>query len=737
MNRHSKNMKSRPGTNRKLLSLFCILVLCSFGRKEDPAQSPERVPQMETEEKPTGGVFIPRNGGIEGWIGRSHIFYETGEGGKINLVSDEWPQLKKQASIDLVFQVTKPGGEFPVEVRQSFDKNPRILFLEEGQERLGLRVLFNLYDPDNGYHGHGMTETWLHPDGQIFITVGAMFENIAAHTTVPQARVDIALAQKNPEITTMDMSRSNGQTWLIPPGSNSGIEGLSLYWKSGRMDHNTYIYRSSYGLKGAPSFFRWPDYHRQAYTQRTLPDYIRPEGEKESWPPGRGAYLQQAVSTDEGVELRWPDENDPNPTASFNAFFRLATADKPEVANHFVSMERDLLTLGVTGGVIHGGNKGYNDQEGCYEVRKTESTTTIALPADSLKRAAEIKIVGLTGHGGVKVTLNGQPVTPQLSSDGGIADDPLAPIKDQPEGPANAAVVRVKLTHQPQQLVIEEVEGIQLVYQARDTRRNFMIYSSKTGPRWSGLQFSVLDGHARHMRAYGNPEWALTENLLHWFAYMGYSPEQMLDQLRDFRIIKNGPEEVIFEYTSNNANDGAQSVFEVRVQADDPVMKMDVRATFTVLDQWPYKSVQFFDIFPFRGVEPADWWYDQALFMDQDHEWKIYQTVSQISEGSQDKENFGPTFQGLYSSDRGNMLMLTKAFSSNLPTEYVICSNYIDLHSNVSFDNLISDQNSLDGGYQVAVEYELAIWGDEKVTADQMIDIARKSIEAGKLIIPD
>ena len=28
----------------------------------------------------------------------------------------------------------------------------------------------------------------------------------------------------------------------------------------------------------------------------------------------------------------------------------------------------------------------------------------------------------------------------------------------------------------------------------------------------------------------------------------------------------------------------------------------------------PYKSVQFFDVFPFRGVEPKDWWYENVLF---------------------------------------------------------------------------------------------------------------------------
>ena len=88
-------------------------------------------------------------------------------------------------------------------------------------------------------------------------------------------------------------------------------------------------------------------------------------------------------------------------------------------------------------------------------------------------------------------------------------------------------------------------------------------------------------------------------------------------------------------------------------QADAPAMQIDVNATFTVLEHWPYKSVQYFDIFPFRGVEPKDWWYDHVLFMDRDHKARTFETVAQVYQGEQDKHSVGSTFQGLFSSDRG------------------------------------------------------------------------------------
>jgi hypothetical protein len=582
-----------------------------------------------------------------------------------------------------------------------------------------------------------MTETWLYPDGQVYVTAATMFENRAGHQGIAKGYIEITTSgQKiNKDLSIKDMNVPNQYVMVRTPGRDT--PGLSIYWKSGKMDHNTYIYRSSFGLTGAPSFFRWPDYHRQAYTQRTIPDYINPAGEKAAWPPGRGAFLDQLVPMDDKIHLRWRVEPEANATASFNAFFRLAMVNDPSDAQALVEAELDLLELKVEGGVIHGGQQGYNDQEGCYEIRKTGAeATTITLPPDKQARSIRIKVIGLTGHGAVTARLDGQELIPQLSSDGGIADDPLAPIHDQPEAPANAALLTVQLTEKNQILEIREEEGIQLVYQSRDPRRNYMIFSTKMGPDYSGMQFSLLDGHARHLRGYGQREWALTENLLQWFAYMGYSPEQMLDQLRDFEVIKNGPDEIIFKYVSNNANDGAQSTFEVTFAAEAPAMQMNVRASFTVLDQWPYKSVQFFDVFPFKGVEPKDWWYDQALFMDSQGKWRTFANVNQTFEGEQDKHSAGPTFQGLFSAERGNMLMLTRSFTPKLPTHYVICSNYIDLHSNVMFDGLIEQPNTIGKGQQIGIEYELAIWGDETLTRDQIIEIGKTSIDAGKLVLP-
>ncbi len=698
----------------------------------------------------SGGVFIPRNGSFEGRLGHSHVVLNSNAGGVMSVVAGEWPDLKTAAKLDMVFAIDNEPSINPIELRQSFDKNPKILFLEEGNDRIGIRVLFKLYGLDNVYHGHGMTETWLYPDGQVFITAAAMFEKLADNEVVSLAHLDLdePIPGRNRTKSTIqalnDASMPERHILLNDAENTREMPvNLSLYWRTGRMEHDTYIHRSTFGFEGAPYYFRWPDYLRQAYTQLTPPDYSD-KAEIFPWPPGNGVYVNEIISDQRGVKLKWPVDKKNNPLTSYVALFRLAMGPDINSVEKFVSAEKDPIRFTIQGGVLHGNSdlpddKGYNDQEGCYEIRKTDTKTplVITLPEDPGGRTIRVKVITLSGHGAVTAAIDGRPLVPQLTSDGGIADDPLAPIREQPEAPANAALVTIKLTNKQQSLVVKEEDGIQLVYQSRDPSRNLAIYSTKSGPRWSSLRFSLIDGHARNMRAYGKQEWALTENLLHWFALMGYTPEQMLDQLRDFVIVKNGPEEIIYKYISHNASDGAQSEFIVRVSNDSPYMQMNVKATFKVLKNWPYNSIQFYDAFPFRGVDPEDWWYDKVLHMSSDGKWQTNTTLDQIKNGDLDMHNIkGTTFISLFSSDRGNMMMLVKNLKPDLVTSHVICTNYIDLHMNVILNDLKIQHEKDYKNFKLSVEYELAIWGNDKLTEEQLIEIGRKSIKAGTLVMP-
>lgn len=673
---------------------------------------------------PTGAIFIPRNGAYEGRAGQSHVSFDTTGGGTMSLVEGEWPLLTNITRVAMVFKVQPAGSLPPVEVNQEFDRSPEFILIEEGNQRAGARVLFKLFDKAHRYYGHGMTETWLYPNGEIFITAAARFEGMtsqAATNSIAEAAIRIShnadlqamIPDKGPFSGALPLNDASipSRTILL---SDSQKTSPAVYWMTGKAEYHNITYRTE---GGAPTYYRWPIYLPQAF-----------------W----GGSLRDVRAFPDALELRWLDgtpANKPNP--SFTAVFRMTARSSPDQAAKWVAAERPPLKLDVQGGLSHGTQNGYNDMEGAYEIRKTNQTLKVLLPADTMERTVRLKIIGLTGHGAVVAHLNGKSIMPHLTSEGGIADDPLAPIREQPEGPADMAFFTVPLGSGPQILEVTEAPGVQFAYQTRDRWRSVTCYTTRGGGRYPGFRFSLVDGRLRNMRAYGQRDWGLTENLLTWFPFCGFTPEQMIDQLTDFEIIKNGPDESEFRYVSRNANQKVESEFRVVVPANSPAMQVNITATFTVLDSWPYTGCQFFDVFPFRGVWPEDWWYDSALWLAPDGRWKVMNTKKRTYEGDKElRQMTGGGFFAFYSAERGNMLMLTKNFSPLLPVDYVICDNYIDFHMTAEFLGPDGKPHVPEKGFKASMQYELALWGDHKTTRKQLIEIGKKSIKAGHLVLP-
>ncbi|MBI4024276.1 MAG: hypothetical protein HY360_04795 [Verrucomicrobia bacterium] len=696
----------------------------------------EPPPRIESE-----GGFISRNGGVEGRLGKSHIFLDATAGGVLGLVSGEWPKLTRIARLEARFTLRAPPTTAPLEVRQGFDRDAEVVFLEEGKERLGVRVRFKLYDAANVYHGHGVTEEWVYPNGEVFVACAASFENMApayangavtvnvskitgaVQCAVPTnamdrvavisgaLMIDCADTEKAAaSVTPFDDAHLPGRFIIINPGSDKAV---GVYWRSGKMAFNNYVSRPQ---GDSPTYYQWPSFLTQAYG---------------------GHGLRQIRTSDGSLALDWMSEGfNPGPNPEFVALFRLTAGARETEVKSFIAAEREPLKLEVTGGVTHGNQNGYNDQEGVYEVRKNGDPLRITIPGSAPGGQARIKVVGLSGHGGVRATLDGKPVLPQLSAEGGIADDPLAPIREAPEGPADMAVINAPITGTPRVLELREESGVQLVYQRKDPQRNLACFTSHGDGRYAAFRFSLMDGVMRNMRAHGKRDWALTENLMHWFSYCGFTPEQMLNQIREFSVTKNGPEEAEFRYVSRNANDGAESEFVVRVPDSPTAMQIGVKARFTVRENWPYPEVQFFDVFPFRGVWPRDWWYDEVLWVAPDGRAKWLGAKSRAFGGDKDLDTLtGPMFLAMHSSDRGNMVMLVHNFKPELPVRYVICGNYLDFHMDVNFVGSDGKNATPHKGDTISTDYQLALWGDGKTTREQLIKLGRASLCKGSLAL--
>jgi len=203
---------------------------------------------------------------------------------------------------------------------------------------------------------------------------------------------------------------------------------------------------------------------------------------------------------------------------------------RPRAARPSSRRSAEPVSLSVAGGaVVHGNraiadDKGYNDQEGCYEIRKTGDPLTVTLPAGRAGRTIRVKavarrVMGRDGHP------RRQGAGAQLHHRRRIADDPLAPIREQPEAPRTPHGHRQAL-RQAQTLTLREQEGIQLVYQTGRPGGTWHLLHPD-GPALVRARFSMVDGHARNMRAYGKQDWALPRTSCSGSS-LRLTPEQML-----------------------------------------------------------------------------------------------------------------------------------------------------------------------------------------------------------------
>ena len=689
-----------------------------------------------------GGVFIPRNGCYEGVVGKAHMLVNSTQGGVYELVSGQWPDVEPLVRVGIRLRIRATGFPgLPPEgedllVKQEFDRNPDIIFLEEGRERIGLRVRFKLFDERGNYHGLAIQETWLYPTGELYCNVGASLEDRLAHTEITAAYQEFEFAPGfekalvgAPGADTVDLKRLDGE-WSVALEApelaerfialqGGAVPSVALFWNPG-VGNNTFVGRD----KGrAPVYWRWPAFFPQAFTNTT-------------WNISGDNSRLAIVPTEGGtsLQMRWVDGvAKPTPEGRFRvgAYYRLALGDDLSDLYTLAVAERNPVVPEVTGGVPHGSESGYN-LEGIYEIRKTDNPMIAQFPADPAARVARIRVISLQGNGAVVAELDGQRIVPQLVSTGGIADDPLAPMTEQPNAPATEAVITVPLLpDRPRVLEVTEQPGIQLVYQTRDRTRSYLSFSTQGGVH-AGMEFSLVDGRARRIRAYGRPEWALGENLMHWFSFCGFTPLDMLNQLRDFEVLENGPERVVFRYVSSNYADRAQSEYVVTLPYDSPAMQMQVKATFTVTQDWPYETNQFFDVFPFRGVWPSDWWYQRVLWAAAGGRTHWIDTVDWSANPApnplQDLDE--PGFFALFPSDRGNMVLLTKNFDPPTTTQNVICGNYIDFHMDMHLADLAP-------GRRYSMEYDLAIVGDENTTQEELAEMGERSLELGKLALPE
>jgi len=682
-----------------------------------------------------GGVFRMLPTQIEGRIGEIRVLFERNGGGAFSVFQGESENLLAHVSATMKL-IGRQGEELVV--RQEADSNPHFFFLEEGPQRIGLRVIYTLYDQNLTYHGEGLQEVWIYPNGDLFCSVALRLTDNLAQGAISNGWLETKFSSSYDKMTMGTSSPTvlagealdKGATFKFGepfPGKSvraegNGLPALAFYWlkEEGRL-RTFFLSRQS---SEPPSYYRWPALFDQFGWGATL-----------AWNTHGTSGLEMAKEGGQPVmRLWWMKDGGAEETkwASVQGIFAISVAQSPEELQSRIAAHQNPLNLAAEDGAFYG----YDDLEGCYMVRKVGDIVKVILPRDDLSRQAVVKVFGLSRKGAVVVKLDGKEALPDLVSDGGIVDDPLVPMQVQPHAPATECVLTVKLSPDREHTVtVEERPGVQFTYQAAyqslDQKRNWVLFSDKSAQR-GNLEMSAMDGRARNITAWGKNEEAVTEQAMFWFGYCGQSASDFLNQTRDLEIIKNGPDEVEFYYRGTNPSDRAQSEFWVTIPYEGEALETQIKSRFTVLQGWDRGTNQFYDVFPFEGVYPQKWWYAKVLFLDKDGHLGIYHDFDRaknvnVFDRAEDKMYFA-----MYPSDRGNLLILVKSIRpAGHPVHIAVCGNYIDHHLDLELG-----QPPIQAGSVYDVDFDLAYYGNASTTQEELAEIGRKSLEAGYFVFP-
>jgi len=642
-------------------------------------------------------------------------------------------------------------------LRQENDPRPKFIFLEEGPERIALRVLYSLYDDLGHYHGDGMQEVWIYRHGDIFLALGVRLVDQASHSVLQDAHIEIEQADrvKSVEVGASEPSILIGEELhtgaFFPfgqalPGKYVILDGerghMALHWASDRGR----IYNPVFWVDHkAPFYEKWPSFFDQWSINQM---------ETMGWLNNRTSGLE-VRGEEGGCKLRfcWARKAGQalGPRHDLRALLALSIGAGRDELVEVIRAHQEPISLSVEGGVC----RCYDEQDGCYEIRKDAEEATVVLPASWDERLVRLRFFNLIGEGAIEVEVDGKPYQPQLISYGARTDDPLVPLLVESHGPADEALVVTCLRPDREvKVVLREGEGMNASYQMRDDRRNLVIFGTYDrvsplppgeGPLSVGeviyrashdrergtLEFSLRDGKARHIRGIGKRKPAIEELPLHWLYNCAASPFHYVNILKSFKLLKNGPDEVIFDYMSVNRSERVRSEYIVRVPYRKDVLRLEIKAIFTVLVQWDLPTIEYLDIFPFNTLDPRRWFYEGVIYLSPKGDMMDIAIKDDVRSWRGRRWEFrGTCFFAMLPSERGNILMLIRnPKPEGIVSRAVLCCNWIDLHL-----DFVVDEVPIPKGSTYEVEMVIDIYGDGKTTKEEIIEIGRRAMAIGDIV---
>lgn len=653
-------------------------------------------------------------------VGSVSLECDARRGGTLTLGSGAL-RVGVAARVELDCAHTPGSADFgkTVVLRQEEDAAPDILPVEEGPQRIVLRVLYKLLDAAGHYHGDGLQEAWVYPDGQVFFAFGLRLVDSASHPTLRGARIEFACA--GAVLTPPAGWRGEAKFGAELPERRLALasadgKALGLFWAA---DAGVRPFRMEF--KTPPFYHRWPHLFHQWGTHKW---------ETRGWAIDPTAKVTFAGQGQTGLAaMRWVDGASLKPSAehSFYGLLGVSVGAPEEETRRRALAHRTPLTPAVTGGEL----RGYDPVDAVYEVMKTNAReTTVSFPADAQGRTARVRVFKLGGKGSIAAEVDGKRVDAQILSQGNCTDDPLVPVRVMPHGAADEAVVSLSLKPDaPTRVTVREGEGMHASYQVRDAWRSVIPWRS--GCAEGDMEFSLRDGRGRRLRKPGAAAEAIAEHPFFWLLHCGYSPSHYINDLREFEVTENGPERIGFKYVSENLGGRIRNETTVTLPYDPRALRVQTRHAFTTLGQWEHGTFEFFDTFPFITNDPRRWYYDRVLFMPAGEPARRIDVRGEL-DGKRSMMDFVRSCCfALLSSDRGNIFVLVRNPQPPATRMRVhLCGCWIDLHLDI-----YCDTTPVPAGRTFSVETDMAVCGDATLTDADAAAVAERSLAANALVL--
>ena len=713
----------------------------------------------------TDGLFIDRRSHWLGRIGAAGVCFSKYEGGVLEIARDEsraFPSTSEQggplaaaavrlaARVQLVCRAEEGAADYDqtVLICQENDPAPKVHFLEEGCVRLGLRVTFDLLDDEGHYHGDGRQDVWIYPEGDVHATWVLRTVDQAGHGPVQEAWIEAVGDGAYDGLKLGAREVAAGEQVRLGFGGDlpekaihltgGGLDPVALYWV--RDEGNVWEVGSDHGP--LPPFYasRWPTgmqqwcYGNMGWACAGAPAAVTADRTGDG-PRLRLAWLEPAVP--ESSQL----EGDLSCAASL--MISVAT-DETELTRRVEAVQQPL-----TPEVVGGDFRCYTEEDGTYEVGQADpSQVSLTFPADPLERVVRVRHyrrkTDPRHRGAVTAAANGEPLRPQLMSEGELTDDICVVMEmSHRNDSVDDVLLSTRLSAgEPTEVVVRRGVGIQAVYESEiggvdlrrraGNRRDVVVWSSHN-LRAPVLELDLFSGAVHRFTAYDRVEPAVWELPMAWFKSCGISKYDYCNFLEDFAVVANGPERVELYFRGVNANGRAQSETWLAVPFDHPRARLEVRMRMEVLKQWDHANVEFSDIFPYPSRLPETWVHDAVLFLQRHCGAVIYTQRPDKSAhwGSGEGEPDADLFYGLYAADCGNVLTYMRNRTEGAhPFHYSVCGNYIDIHANMDPGPV-----PVPAGKVFEVEYACELAGDGQMSADAVRRIGERSLEAGELVV--